>query len=182
VSSRGSSPSSLQWDSVPFDVETAIAYPAVYRSSGVMTFFIDQNDVVYEKPIGLNTLTLARAMTAHHPSRFEFPLKRALNPKRAQPAQRSTRVGNLGVGRDLCRRLQQVATRSVPNCVSHVSPGSVVCTAHPVHRRLPSMPAYSWMFLIDAGLLIAYAILSTHALASLANMLPLSGSHPVEGL
>jgi hypothetical protein len=44
------------------------------------------------------------------------------------------------------------------------------------------MPAYSWMRLIDAGLLIAYAILITHALAGLANMLPLSGSHRVGGL
>ena len=45
------------------------------------------------------------------------------------------------------------------------------------------MPAYSCMYLIDAGLLIAYAILITHAVAGLADMLlPLSGSHPVEGL
>ena len=44
------------------------------------------------------------------------------------------------------------------------------------------MPAYSCMCLIDAGLLIAYAILITHALAGLADMLPLSGSYPVEGL
>ena len=44
------------------------------------------------------------------------------------------------------------------------------------------MPAYSCMYLIDAGLVIAYAILITHALASVADKLPLSGSHPVEGL
>ncbi|MEA3140507.1 MAG: hypothetical protein QOK23_2676 [Gammaproteobacteria bacterium] len=42
------------------------------------------------------------------------------------------------------------------------------------------MPAYSC--LINAGLLIAYSILITHAFAGLADMLPLSGSHPVEGL
>jgi zinc transporter ZupT len=38
------------------------------------------------------------------------------------------------------------------------------------------------MCLIDAGLLIAYAILITHALAGLADMLPLRESHPVEGI
>jgi hypothetical protein len=44
------------------------------------------------------------------------------------------------------------------------------------------MPSYSCMCLIDTGLLIAYAILVTHALAGMADILPLSGSHPVEGL
>jgi hypothetical protein len=44
------------------------------------------------------------------------------------------------------------------------------------------MPAYSCMCLIDAGLLIAYAILVTHALAGVADILPLTGSDPVEGL
>jgi len=44
------------------------------------------------------------------------------------------------------------------------------------------MPPCSCMCLIDAGLLIAYAILITHALAGVANILPLSESHPVEGL
>jgi hypothetical protein len=44
------------------------------------------------------------------------------------------------------------------------------------------MPAYSPMYLIDAGLLIAYAILIIHALAGVADILPSGGSHPVEGL
>jgi hypothetical protein len=44
------------------------------------------------------------------------------------------------------------------------------------------MPANPCMYLIDAGLLIAYAILITHALAGVADILPFSGSHPVEGL
>jgi zinc transporter ZupT len=43
------------------------------------------------------------------------------------------------------------------------------------------------MYLIDAGLMnaglmIAYAILITQALAGVADILPLSGSDPVEGL
>jgi Protein of unknown function (DUF2950) len=41
-----------------------IAYPADYRSSGVMTFVITPDDVVYEKDLGPNTATLARKMTA----------------------------------------------------------------------------------------------------------------------
>jgi Protein of unknown function (DUF2950) len=41
-----------------------IAYPADYRSSGVMTFIITPDDVIYEKDLGPNTTTLARKMTA----------------------------------------------------------------------------------------------------------------------
>ncbi|MCU1338606.1 MAG: hypothetical protein JWO19_4187 [Bryobacterales bacterium] len=43
-----------------------IAYPAQYRSSGVMTFVITKNGVVYEKDLGANTSALAAAMTAFH--------------------------------------------------------------------------------------------------------------------
>ena len=43
-----------------------IAYPAEYRSSGVMTFIVTDNDVVYEKDLGANTSALASAMAAFH--------------------------------------------------------------------------------------------------------------------
>jgi hypothetical protein len=43
-----------------------IAHPAEYRSSGVMTFVLTTNDVVYEKDLGANTSALASAMTAFH--------------------------------------------------------------------------------------------------------------------
>jgi len=43
-----------------------IAYPAEYRSSGVMTFIVTDSDVVYEKDLGADTSALARAMTAFH--------------------------------------------------------------------------------------------------------------------
>ena len=43
-----------------------IAYPAEYRSSGVMTFIVTANDVVYEKDLGANTSAAASAMTAFH--------------------------------------------------------------------------------------------------------------------
>ena len=32
-----------------------LAYPAEYRSSGVMTFLVDQDGIVYEKDLGSKT-------------------------------------------------------------------------------------------------------------------------------
>ena len=43
-----------------------IAYPAEYRSSGVMTFIVTENGVVYEKDLGTNTSALANAITVFH--------------------------------------------------------------------------------------------------------------------
>jgi hypothetical protein len=43
-----------------------IAYPAEYRSSGVLTFIVTDNDVVYQKDLGANTPALVSAMTAFH--------------------------------------------------------------------------------------------------------------------
>jgi hypothetical protein len=43
-----------------------IAYPAKYRSSGVMTFIVTSKDVVYEKDLGANTSTAASAIKAFH--------------------------------------------------------------------------------------------------------------------
>jgi hypothetical protein len=40
-----------------------VAYPAEYRSSGVMTFVVTEDGVVYEKDLGPHTKTLARKMT-----------------------------------------------------------------------------------------------------------------------
>jgi hypothetical protein len=47
----------------------AIAYPVAYRSSGVMTFIVNQNDVVHEKDLGANTEKLAAAMAGYHTDR-----------------------------------------------------------------------------------------------------------------
>jgi hypothetical protein len=43
-----------------------IAYPAEYRSSGVMSFIVTANDVVYEKDLGANTSALASSMATFH--------------------------------------------------------------------------------------------------------------------
>jgi hypothetical protein len=44
----------------------AVAYPAMYRSSGVMTFIATQNGGVAEKDLGPNTTTIAGAMSGYH--------------------------------------------------------------------------------------------------------------------
>jgi Protein of unknown function (DUF2950) len=41
---------------------TVVAYPAEYRSSGVMTFIVTQNDVVYETDLGPNTANVVKGM------------------------------------------------------------------------------------------------------------------------
>jgi hypothetical protein len=45
-----------------------IAYPAEYRSSGIMTFIVTPNGGVYEKDLGPNTAELAKKVTARAPS------------------------------------------------------------------------------------------------------------------
>jgi DUF2950 family protein len=54
-------------DGKPGSAVAFIAYPATYRSSGVMTFIVDEDDIVYEKDLGPNTAKLARAMTDYSP-------------------------------------------------------------------------------------------------------------------
>ncbi|HEY2677323.1 MAG TPA: DUF2950 family protein [Steroidobacteraceae bacterium] len=44
-----------------------IAYPAEYRSSGVMTFIVGKQGVVYEKDLGTTTEENAKAMSAYDP-------------------------------------------------------------------------------------------------------------------
>jgi hypothetical protein len=44
-----------------------IAYPAEYRSSGVMTFVVSQDNVVYEKDLGPDTAKLAKKTTVGAP-------------------------------------------------------------------------------------------------------------------
>jgi Protein of unknown function (DUF2950) len=43
----------------------AIAYPAAYRSSGVETFMVNQDDAVYEKDLGRNTASVAKAIPTY---------------------------------------------------------------------------------------------------------------------
>jgi hypothetical protein len=44
-----------------------VAYPAEYRSSGVMTFIVNQDGVVYQKDLGKKTETLGKVMREYNP-------------------------------------------------------------------------------------------------------------------
>jgi len=46
-----------------------IAWPAEYRNSGVMTFLVNQDGIVYQKDLGAKTADLAKAMTAYNPDK-----------------------------------------------------------------------------------------------------------------
>jgi len=45
-----------------------VAYPAEYRSSGVMTFIVSEDGVVYQKDLGRKTDALAKAMKEYDPN------------------------------------------------------------------------------------------------------------------
>jgi hypothetical protein len=45
-----------------------VAYPAEYRSSGVMTFIVNQDGVVYEKDLGKKTEDLAKGLKEYDPA------------------------------------------------------------------------------------------------------------------
>ena len=44
-----------------------VAYPAEYRSSGVMTFIVGQDGVVYEKDLGKKTAGIVKSMREFNP-------------------------------------------------------------------------------------------------------------------
>lgn len=56
---------------------TAIAYPAAYRSSGVMTFVVNQSDVVYEKDLGPSGTRAARTTSKIRPDSTWKPAQEA---------------------------------------------------------------------------------------------------------
>lgn len=46
-----------------------LAYPAEYRNSGVVTFIVAKDGVVYQKDLGPTTADLAKAMTTYNPDK-----------------------------------------------------------------------------------------------------------------
>ena len=44
-----------------------VAYPAKYGSTGIMTFIVNQNGVVYQKNLGKNTARIAEALRLFDP-------------------------------------------------------------------------------------------------------------------
>ena len=41
-----------------------LAYPAIYRNSGVMTFMVDSQGVIYEKDLGPHTADTVKEITS----------------------------------------------------------------------------------------------------------------------
>ena len=62
-----------------------VAYPAEYRSSGVMTFIAGVDGVVYQKDLGKNTEVLAKGMKEYNPDsgwqKTEEQEETAVDPK-----------------------------------------------------------------------------------------------------
>jgi hypothetical protein len=52
-----------------------VAYPVVYRSTGVMTFIVNQNGIVYQKDLGPDTEKVANAMSEYDPDSTWDPLE-----------------------------------------------------------------------------------------------------------
>ena len=52
-----------------------LAYPAEYRNSGVMTFIVNQDNVVYEKDLGPDTAKQAQAISQFNPDKTWTPAK-----------------------------------------------------------------------------------------------------------
>ncbi len=46
-----------------------VAYPAHYGSSGIMTFMVNQNGVVYQKNLGKDTPEIAAAIKLYNPDK-----------------------------------------------------------------------------------------------------------------
>jgi len=44
-----------------------VAYPAAYRNSGIMTFIVGKDGIVYQKDLGEKTDDIAAAMTEYNP-------------------------------------------------------------------------------------------------------------------
>ena len=56
-----------------------VAYPAEYGASGIMTFVVNHDGVVYEKDLGKETGKIASAMTKYDP---DPTWKKAEEPKK----------------------------------------------------------------------------------------------------
>ena len=52
----------------------AVAYPAEYGNSGIMTFIVNQQGIVFEKDLGEETTALATAMPEYDPDRSWLPV------------------------------------------------------------------------------------------------------------
>jgi hypothetical protein len=63
-----------------------VAYPAEYRSTGVVTFIVDKLGVVYQKDLGKDTVDIGKAMTIYAP---DATWRRAKNPSEESAAEKA---------------------------------------------------------------------------------------------
>jgi len=63
-----------------------VAYPAEYRSTGVVTFMVDKLGVVYQKDLGKDTVDIGKAMTSYAP---DATWRRARNPSEQSAAEKA---------------------------------------------------------------------------------------------
>jgi hypothetical protein len=61
-----------------------VAYPAEYRSSGVMTF-VNQDGVVYQKDLGKKTEALGKAMQEYNPDSTWSKAEEEAAPTASEP-------------------------------------------------------------------------------------------------
>jgi hypothetical protein len=65
-----------------------VAYPAIYRDSGVMTFLVGPDGVVYQKDLGKRTSERVKAMKAYDPDstwqKYEAPVQSADNKQKPE--------------------------------------------------------------------------------------------------
>ena len=81
------------------------AYPAAYRSSGVMTFIVNQEGVVSQKDLGPDTTRLAPSITAYDP---DSSWQQAAEPEEVPPEETPPAEGE-----DLARRyfISEISSR-----------------------------------------------------------------------
>jgi hypothetical protein len=56
-----------------------VAWPAQYRNSGVMTFAVNLNGVIYEKDLGTQTADQVKGITAINPDKTWRPVSPETN-------------------------------------------------------------------------------------------------------
>jgi hypothetical protein len=62
-----------------------VAYPAEYGNSGVMTFVVNQEGIIFEKNLGKNTRRLAEAITTYNPDKSWKKVHEPETAKEKQP-------------------------------------------------------------------------------------------------
>lgn len=73
-----------------------IAYPARYGISGIMSFLMNEDGVVYEHNLGKNTSAIASKMTTLNPD-AGWEQVASVNWELAKPSSFSLRITSLGM-------------------------------------------------------------------------------------